>query len=182
MNVLGCRLNGTKTITCSNLISFLHPRPSEMSNLPVGLSSLIHLPLLFWESSSFGQSPNWVWEHTGEFQPLNLSAKVISNGDCTTSCLVTQSCPTLWDPMDVRLLCAISWQEYWSGLPFPSPGDLPDPGIKPMSPEVVAEFFTTGKPHRISWTVKKKNPQTCMVKLPSLLKILKRIYNQMVKK
>ena len=26
------------------------------------------------------------------------------------------------------------WQEYWSGLPFPSPGDLPDPGIKPGSP------------------------------------------------
>ena len=76
MNVLGCRLNGTKTIICSNLISFLHPRPSEMSNLPVGLSSLIHLPLLFWESSSFGQSPNWVWEHTGEvsaFKPVSES-------------------------------------------------------------------------------------------------------------
>ena len=28
-----------------------------------------------------------------------------------------------------------SRQEYWSGLPFPSPGDLPDPGIKPGSPE-----------------------------------------------
>ena len=28
-----------------------------------------------------------------------------------------------------------SRQEYWSGLPFPSPGDLPDPGIKPRSPE-----------------------------------------------
>ena len=27
-----------------------------------------------------------------------------------------------------------SRQEYWSGLPFPSPGDLPDPGIKPASP------------------------------------------------
>ena len=27
-----------------------------------------------------------------------------------------------------------SRQEYWSGLPFPSPGDLPDPGIKPVSP------------------------------------------------
>ena len=27
-----------------------------------------------------------------------------------------------------------SWQEYWSGLPFPPSGDLPDPGIKPMSP------------------------------------------------
>ena len=28
----------------------------------------------------------------------------------------------------------LSWQEYWSGLPFPSPGDLPDTGIKPASP------------------------------------------------
>ena len=27
-----------------------------------------------------------------------------------------------------------SWQEYWSGLPCPSPGDLPDPGIEPISP------------------------------------------------
>ena len=26
------------------------------------------------------------------------------------------------------------WQDYWSGLPFPSPGDLPDPGIEPGSP------------------------------------------------
>ena len=37
-------------------------------------------------------------------------------------------------------------QEYWSGLPFPPPGDLPDPGIKPtslMSPTVAGGFFTT---------------------------------------
>ena len=34
-------------------------------------------------------------------------------------------------------------QEYWSGLPFPPPGDLPDPGIKPSSPELVGRFFTT---------------------------------------
>ena len=32
------------------------------------------------------------------------------------------------------LSMGFSWQEYWSGLPFPSPGDLPDPGIKPGSP------------------------------------------------
>ena len=32
------------------------------------------------------------------------------------------------------LLTKLSWQEYWSGLPFPSPGDLPNPGIKPKSP------------------------------------------------
>ena len=35
-----------------------------------------------------------------------------------------------------------SRQEYWSGLPFPSPGDLPDPGIKPRSPALQANAFT----------------------------------------
>ena len=40
-------------------------------------------------------------------------------------------------------------QEYWSGLPFPSPGDLPDPGIEPVSPALAGGFFTAeipGKP------------------------------------
>ena len=40
-------------------------------------------------------------------------------------------------------------QEYWSGWPFPSPGDLPHPGIKPVSPALEGKFFTTvprGKP------------------------------------
>ena len=35
-----------------------------------------------------------------------------------------------------------SKQEYWSGLPFPSPGDLPDPGIEPTSPVWAGRFFT----------------------------------------
>ena len=34
------------------------------------------------------------------------------------------------------------WQEYWSGLPFLSPGDLSDPGIKPTSPALAGGFFT----------------------------------------
>ena len=41
-------------------------------------------------------------------------------------------------------------KEYWSGLPFPSPGDPPDPGIKPQSHALAGRFFTTeppGKPH-----------------------------------
>ena len=37
-------------------------------------------------------------------------------------------------------------QEYWSGLPFPSPGDLPDPEIKLMSPALAGRFFTTEPP------------------------------------
>ena len=52
--------------------------------------------------------------------------------------LVAQSCPTLSDLMN----CSppgLSRQEDWSGLPFPSPGDLPDPGIKPGSPALQAD-------------------------------------------
>ena len=37
-------------------------------------------------------------------------------------------------------------QAYWSGLPFPSPGDLPDPGIKPEPPALTGGFFTTETP------------------------------------
>ena len=62
--------------------------------------------------------------------------------------LVAQSCPTLCHPVDCSLPLpkAFSRQEYWSGLPFPSPGDLPDPGIKPASLMTLAltgRFFTT---------------------------------------
>ena len=39
-----------------------------------------------------------------------------------------------------------SRQEYWSGLPFPSPGDLPDPGIKPRSPALQADALTSEPP------------------------------------
>ena len=64
---------------------------------------------------------------------------------------VAQSCWILCDPM-VCLACqgplsmGFSRQEYWSGLPFPSPGDLPNSGIKPvslMSPALAGRFFTT---------------------------------------
>ena len=36
-----------------------------------------------------------------------------------------------------------SRQEYWSGLPFPSPGDLPDPGIEPESPALQSDSLST---------------------------------------
>ena len=45
-----------------------------------------------------------------------------------------------------------SRQEYWSGLPFPSPGDLPDPGTEPRSPALQADTLTyepPGKPKNI---------------------------------
>ena len=66
---------------------------------------------------------------------------------------VTQSCPTLATPLIVAhqalLSMRFSRQEYWSGLPFPSPGDLPNPGIKPGSPALQADSLPPeplGKP------------------------------------
>ena len=52
---------------------------------------------------------------------------------------VVLSCPTLCNPMDgslhqASLSMGFSWQEYWSGLPFLSPGNLPNPGIESRSP------------------------------------------------
>ena len=47
-----------------------------------------------------------------------------------------------------RLLLSMGFsrQDYWSGLPFTSPGDLPGPGIKPLSPASAGRFFTTELP------------------------------------
>ena len=53
------------------------------------------------------------------------------------------------DPLSM----GFSRQEYWSGLPFPSPGDFPDPGIKPTSlvyPALTGRFFTTEPPGKPS--------------------------------
>ena len=42
-----------------------------------------------------------------------------------------------------------SKQEYWSGLPFPSPGDLSDPGIEPVSPEFQTDALTSEPPGKL---------------------------------
>ena len=83
---------------------------------------------------------------------------------------VVQLCPTLWtfcDTMDCSpsdsLSMGFSRQEYWSGLPFPAPGDLPDPGIKPVilaSPALAGGFFTAeppGKPLWAEWLINHRN-------------------------
>ena len=63
---------------------------------------------------------------------------------------VAQSCLTLCDPMDYSLpgssVHGILRQEYWSGLPFPSPRDLPNPGIEPGSPVLQADSLPSEPP------------------------------------
>ena len=61
--------------------------------------------------------------------------------------LVTKSCPTLVTPQTIAFQASLSIgfsrQEYWSELPFPSPEDLPDPGIEPGSPALQADSLLT---------------------------------------
>src|SRR5574340_180405 len=60
------------------------------------------------------------------------------------------SCLTLCYFIDCNCKAPLSMgfprQEYWSGLPFPSPRDFPNPGIETASPELVDRFFTTESP------------------------------------
>ena len=57
--------------------------------------------------------------------------------------LVAKSCPTLVNPWTIAcqapLSMGFSRQEYWSGWPYPSPGDLSNPGIEPGSPALQAD-------------------------------------------
>ena len=66
---------------------------------------------------------------------------------------------TLWTVAgQAPLSTGFTRQEYWSGLPYPPPGDLPDPGIEPASHALAGRFFTTTATwgaHRHSW---KTNP------------------------
>ena len=87
---------------------------------------------------------------------------------------VIQSCPTLqphelYVARQVPLSTWFSRQEYWNGLSFPSPGDLPDPGIEPRSPSLHADSLPSEPPRKPTWrTGLNTDPQAP----PSLSQIL----------
>ena len=73
--------------------------------------------------------------------------KYLCGGGCG---LVAKSCLTLATSWTVAFQAPLSLKfcrlEYWSGLPFPSPGDLPDPGIEPVSPALKEDSLPTELP------------------------------------
>ena len=84
---------------------------------------------------------------------------------CKGVCSIAQSRPTLCDPMDCSqapLPMGFSRQEYWSGFPFLSPGDRPNPGTEPRSPAFQADSLLsespgkllTGLPTSFIWKIK----------------------------
>ena len=79
-----------------------------------------------------------------ESEPQNIAKTNVSGG---SGGLVSKSCPTLVTPWTVAcqspLSMGFSRQEYRSGLPFPSPGHLPNAGLKPRSPALQADSLPT---------------------------------------
>ena len=87
-------------------------------------------------ASKFGKLSSGHRTQKGVFIPIPKKVKVKS-----FSCVRLFATP--WTaacqaPLSMRF----SRQQYWSGLPFPSPGDLPNPRIKPRSPALQADAFT----------------------------------------
>ena len=87
------------------------------------------------------------------FQGLLLKSEPVDLGWMSVpACSVTKSCPTLCNPVAAPqdpLSMGCPRQEYGSAFPLPPPGDLPNPGIEPMSPSLAGGLFTAetaGKP------------------------------------
>ena len=84
--------------------------------------------------------------------PMNILDKSSLFMEAVCFHSVDQSCPTLWPPWTVVHQAALSMgfsrQESWSRLPFPSPGELPDPGMEPETPVLAGKFFTTESPEK----------------------------------
>ena len=99
----------------------------------------------------FTQSRRTLQEENQMLLKCILTSSWVHWLDCAVLCLVTQSCLTLCDPhvlQPAMLACpqGFSRQEWWSGQPIPSPGDLPDLRIKPGSPALQADSLPAEPP------------------------------------
>ena len=95
-----------------------------------------------------------------------MDPAVIYVGDCFAESISRSVLLTPCDPMvcslsacnQAPLTMGFSRQEYWNGLPFPSAGDLPDPGIKPRSPTLQADSLQSEPSGKITeWYVKQSS-------------------------
>ena len=115
---------------------------------------------------SIGQAKKFIWFYSVRWlqQCLSLTSlnfvrlycenchislhfkKLTKIGKILCEVKVTQSCLTLHNPMDYTQSMEFLRSEYWSGQPFPSPSDLPNPGVKPRSPTLQVDSLPTELP------------------------------------
>ena len=138
-------------------VALLCPLWDPMDCSPWGSSVrwLLQARMLKWVSISFSRESSWPRDWTQVFciagRCFNLWAtrealwkvkvKLLSHVWLfVTPWTVAHQAPPL---------TGLSRQEYWSGLPFPSPGDLPNPGIEPRSPALKADALTSEPPGKL---------------------------------
>jgi len=131
-----CNSNTVLSSSCSNLKSW-HP-PSALT------SNMFFSPC--WPPQQTALRPS----SYSSLKPGIIQMVSLAPTPCNVKVLAAQSCPTLCDPIDLGhqapLFMEFSRQEFWNGLPFPSPGDFPDPRIEPVSPLLQADFFPSEAP------------------------------------
>ena len=107
----------------------------------------------------------WKQKHAGEPHPGGFHSKMCA---CANSLQHVQLFATPWTAAcQASLSMGFSRREYWSGLPFPPPGDLPDPGIKLRSltfPALAGGFSTTST----TWEALKMSPFLFLQRSPAL--------------
>ena len=109
-------------------------KPWKLVNCTVHSNYVLkqYIAILYMEYLTLGLSTQWPYSHVSMYRKCVV--------------LSLQSCPTLCHPVDLsppdssvhRILQA----KYWSGSPYPPPGDLPNPGIKPRSPSLQADSLS----------------------------------------
>ena len=106
------------------------PGICSSSTCTCAFTILRHARLKFWF-----HFPKELWPCNNDLWPCLWPCEHIVGWQVFCGGLVAKSCPTLWPHELVThqapLSMGFSRQEYWSGLPFPSPWDLPNPGIEP---------------------------------------------------
>ena len=124
--------------------SLLSESPGKLKNTGVGSLSLL-------QGNFPTQELNWDLLHFRQ-----ILYELSYQGSKNTGTKSLQSCLTLATPWTVAcqtpLSMGFSRQEHWSGLPFPSPGDLPDPEIEPASPvppALAGRLFTSEPPGKL---------------------------------
>ena len=138
------RITSTYTLFQSEMVSVYVPM-----NCPSVLLYTLIFPYQRINSTICGQV---LCVFQGSIQNIIFPYLKSSMHACSVISVVSDSL----DPMDCSLpgssVMGFSRQEYWRGLPFPSPGDLPDPGIEPVSPALAGGFFTTESPGKSFYT------------------------------
>ena len=112
--------------------------------------STVYLPIMFALSSVSFITSSFFWVQVFYLLKVKVKVKSLSRVRlfATPWTVAYQAPPPV----------GFSRQEYWSGLPFPSPGDLPNPGIKPGSPALQADALPSEPPDGKKPLVKVKKP------------------------